>query len=77
MKVDIDFLMKSVHARNEVNKWLTNRPYTGLDVTDVASLVDGFDYLGKLLAELTGNDITKEAEQLNQPTVQVTYLDGE
>lgn len=76
MKVDVEFLVKSVQARNEVAKWLTNRPYTGLDVTDVATLVDGYDYLGKILAEITGQEIpTHQQEQISTPTVQVTYLE--
>jgi hypothetical protein len=78
MKVDVEFLLRSVEARNEVAKWLTNRPYTGLDVTDVAMLVDGYDYLGKVLAEITGQDIpTFAQEQIDKPTVQVTYLEEE
>ena len=79
MKVDLEFLLKTVAARNDVAKWLAERPYTGLDVTDVALLVDGYDYIGKILAEITGHDIIKEyqQEQLNKPTVQVTYLDEE
>ncbi len=76
MKVDLEFLVKSVEARNEVAKWLKNRPYTGLDVTDVAMLVDGYDYLGKILAEITGQDIpVYQQEQINKPTVQVTYTE--
>lgn len=79
MKVDVDFLLKTVAARNDVAKWLAERPYTGLDVTDVALLVDGYDYIGKILAEITGHDIVKEyqQQQLGQATVNVTYLDGD
>ena len=78
MNIDIEFLMKTVAARNDVAKWLAERPYTGLDVTDVALLLDGYDYLGKLLADLTGTDIKNHTqEQLKQPTMNITFLDGE
>ena len=78
MNIDIEFLMKTVAARNDVAKWLAERPYTGLDVTDVALLLDGYDYLGKVLADLTGTDIKKHTqEQLKQPTMNITFLDGE
>ena len=63
MNIDVEFLLKSVHARNEIVNWLLNRPSVGLDVTDVAMLCDGFDYLGKVLAEVTGKDL-KELTQL-------------
>ena len=56
-QIDIEFLMKTVHARNDVKDWLENRPRVGLDVTDVALLVQGYDYLGSILAELTNNTI--------------------
>lgn len=49
--MDINLLMKYVHARNEVANWLDGRPAVGLDVTDVLDLVNGFDYLGGLLAD--------------------------
>lgn len=79
MNVDVEFLLKTVAARNDVAKWLAERPYTGLDVTDVAMLVDGYDYIGRILAEITGRDIVKEyqQQQLNQPTIQISSLDGE
>lgn len=57
--MDINLLMKYVHSRNEVANWLHGRPAVGLDVTDVADLVDGFDYLGNLLAKYYEGDIDK------------------
>lgn len=59
MNVDVEFLLKTVHARNEVVNWLLNRPNVGLDVTDVAMLCDGYDYLGKILAQVTGKDLNE------------------
>lgn len=59
LNVDVEFLMKSVSARNDVVNWLNERPYVGLDVTDVEQLARGFDYLGQLLAELTGTDLNE------------------
>lgn len=44
-------------ARNDVVNWLNERPHVGLDVTDVEQLARGFDYLGQLLAEITGTSI--------------------
>ena len=63
MDINMDLLLKSVHARNEIVNWLNNRPQVGLDVTDIAMLCNGFDYLGRLLAEVTGEDL-KEFTQL-------------
>ena len=79
MNVDVEFLLKTVAARNDVAKWLAERPRTGLDVTDVALLLDGYDYLGKFLAEITGTDISKEFDQkhLTQPTMTISFLDEE
>jgi len=63
MDINMDLLLRSVHARNEIVNWLNNRPQVGLDVTDIALLCDGFDYLGRVLAEVTGKDL-KEFTQL-------------
>ena len=63
MDINMDLLLRSVHARNEIVNWLNNRPQVGLDVTDIAMLCNGFDYLGRLLAEVTGEDL-KEFTQL-------------
>lgn len=79
MKVDVEFLLKTFAARNDVAKWLAERPRTGLDVTDVALLLEGYDYLGRFLAEITGTDISKEynTEQLSKPTMTISFLDEE
>ena len=62
MNVDKKLVMESIQARIDVGDWLQNRPYVGLDVTDVAKLVEGFDYFGKLIAELTGSNISNIEE---------------
>ena len=59
MKIDVELLLRSVEARDRVVTWLLNRPNVGLNVTDVALLCDGFDLMGKALAELTGQDINQ------------------
>ena len=59
MNIDVELLLRSVEARDRVVTWLLNRPNVGLDVTDVAMLCDGFDYLGKIIAEITGTDLNK------------------
>lgn len=59
MNIDVELLLKSVEARDRVVTWLLNRPNVGLNVTDVALLCDGFDLMGKALAELTGQDINQ------------------
>ena len=65
MNIDVELLLRSVEARDRVVTWLLNRPNVGLDVTDVAVLCDGYDLMGKALAELTGQDITQMSpEQL-------------
>lgn len=58
MNVDKKLVMEAIQARIDVGDWLQNRPYVGLDVTDVAKLVEGFDYFGKLISELTGDNIS-------------------
>lgn len=59
MNIDVELLLRSVEARDRVVTWLLNRPNVGLNVTDVALLCDGFDLMGKALAELTGQDINQ------------------
>ena len=59
MNIDYEFLVKTVNARRDVGAWLQNRPYTGLDVTDVELLAQGYDYLAYLIKDLTGNDPTE------------------
>lgn len=74
MNVDIDFLRESVAARRDVVKWLNERPYTGLSVKDVETLVNGFDYLAKIIKDLTGEDPTDYCnQQLEQPKMTITY----
>lgn len=75
MNIDIDFLRSTVEARRDVNKWLNERPYTGLDVTDVELLLRGYDYLAMIIKDLTGqNPVDNIALQLNKPTI--TWCDG-
>lgn len=55
--VDVDFLQKVAQARIDVDNWLRNRPHVGLDVTDVALMVEGFDYLVGVIKMLSEEDI--------------------
>lgn len=71
MNIDIDFLRKTAAARHDVGEWLHNRPKIGLDVTDVATLCSGFDYLIDIIKDITGEDL------IGHRSVQVTYLDIE
>lgn len=74
MNVDVEFLREAVSARRDVVKWLNERPYTGLSVNDVDTLVQGFDYLAKIIKDLTGEDPTEYChEQLEQPKMTITY----
>jgi hypothetical protein len=76
MNVDLDFLRKAAAARRDVGSWLENRPRVGLDVSDVAIMVSGFDYLIEIIAEISGTDLKEftEPEQLHS-TMQITFLD--
>ena len=69
MNIDVELLLRSVEARDRVVTWLLNRPNVGLNVTDVALLCDGFDLMGKALAELTGNNIAN----INQIKIEGNY----
>lgn len=74
MNVDIEFLKKTVDARRDVVKWLNERPYTGLSVTDVDLVVQGYDYLVKIIRDITGEDLTDYTHvQIEQPTMTITY----
>lgn len=80
MKIDYEFLVKTVNARKDVGEWLRNRPYTGLDVTDVQLLADGFDYLAYLIKDLTGTDPTEFVVQQvdkdgREATIQLNFGD--
>lgn len=61
--VDVDFLQKAAQARVDVENWLRNRPNVGLDVTDVALMVEGFDYLVGLIKMLS-EDAVNVYEQI-------------
>jgi len=74
MNVDLEFLREAVSARSDVVKWLNERPYTGLSVKDVDTLVQGFDYLAKIIKDLTGEDPTEKChQQIEQPKITITY----
>ena len=78
MNIDIEFLKKTVEARRDVVKWLNERPYTGLDVTDVDLVVQGYDYLAKIIKDLTGSDPTAYSSvQIQQPTMTIIYGEDE
>lgn len=74
MDIDVKFLRDSVNARRDVGKWLNERPNRGLDVTDVATLCAGYDYLVEIIKDITGEDISGP-EQLGHDSMQVTFLD--
>lgn len=76
MNVDLHFLRKTAAARRDVGNWLENRPRVGLDVSDVAIMVSGFDYLIEIITEISGTDLKEftEPEQLHS-TMQITFLD--
>lgn len=59
MNIDVEFLRKTVAARSDVVKWLNGRPYTGLSVTDVDLVIQGYDYLARIIKDLTGEDPTE------------------
>jgi hypothetical protein len=79
MNVDLDFLRETYNARLDIGKWLNERPKVGLDVTDIATLVDGYDYLIKIVKDITGEDLLQnvptQVEDKNSPSVQITFLD--
>lgn len=72
MNIDLNFIRQTVEARRDVGKWLDGRPKVGLDVTDVATLCAGYDYLANIIRELTGSDPTSES---HHTSMQITYLD--
>ena len=74
MDIDIEFLKKTVNARRDVGQWLNERPKVGLDVTDVATMVEGFDYLVDIIKDITGTDLAGP-EQVGHQSMQVTFLD--
>ena len=77
MQVDYEFLKKVVDARRDVGAWIANRPYTGLDVRDVESLVAGFDYLGNIIQQLTGeNPVEFVQPAITGTTPTITITDG-
>lgn len=74
MNIDLEFLKKTVDARRDVVKWLNERPYTGLSVSDVDLLVQGYDYLAKILRDVTGDDLTNySTAHIEQPQMTITY----
>lgn len=74
MNIDVEFLRKTVAARRDVVKWLNERPYTGLSVTDVDLVIQGYDYLAKIIKELTGEDPTEpDHVQIERPIMTITY----
>lgn len=75
MNVDIEFLKKTANARYDVGNWLMNRPNIGLDVTDVATLVGGFDYLAYIIKQLTGKDVVSSSDHVEvyHPEITITY----
>ena len=73
MNVDLEFLRKTVNARQDIVRWLNERPNVGLNVTDIAALVDGYDYLAKIIKDLTGQDPVEEVLKLEEPTINITY----
>lgn len=78
MNIDVEFLRKTVAARRDVVKWLNERPYTGLSVEDVDLVVQGYDYLARIIKDLTGEDPTEHNHvQIEQPTMTISFLDEE
>ena len=76
MNIDVEFLRETVAARCDVVKWLNERPYTGLSVKDVETLVKGYDYLASIIRDVTGTDPTDFSHvQIEQPTMTITYGD--
>ena len=74
MNIDVEFLKETVDARRDVVKWLNERPYTGLSVTDVETLVKGYDYLASIVRDLTGTDPTDfNHVQVERPIMTITY----
>lgn len=74
MNIDIELIKEVASARWFVGKWLNERPNAGLDVTDVATLCVGIDYLVKVIKDITGEDIT--VGQLgNTSNMEVTFLE--
>lgn len=53
---DLRFLNKAARARVDVGDWLQNRPHVGLDITDVGLVIDGFDYMVRLLKQIAADD---------------------
>ena len=52
LDIDINLLKTVARARIDVGNWLQNRPHVGLDVTDVALVLEGFDYLVDILKQV-------------------------
>lgn len=72
MNIDLDFLRDTYNARVDIGKWLNERPKVGLDVTDIATLVDGYDYLLWVIKDITGEDLTPN-KQVEQSNITITY----
>lgn len=53
---DDELIFDAIQARARILEWYNNRPYVGLDVTDVDKLLAGFDVLGR---KLYGKDLDK------------------
>lgn len=74
--IDIEILRQAANARRDVGKWLNERPNVGLDITDVAVLAAGFDYLVEIIKELTGEDLNDYThQQIGESAMQITFLD--
>ena len=73
MDINVEFLRETVNARRDVGKWLNERPNRGLDVTDVATLCAGYDYLVEIIKDITGEDLA--AQQIEHNSMEVTFLD--
>lgn len=74
MNIDVAFLRQTAEARRDVGKWLNERPNVGLDVTDVAMMVAGFDYLVKIIQDLTGEDVIDEEKKVGHSSIQIISL---
>jgi hypothetical protein len=78
MKVDIEFLRDTYNARLDVGRWLNERPNRGLDVTDVATVVAGYDYLVHIIKEITGEDLLDNLPKAipeEESNIKLTILD--
>ena len=51
-------IMESIQSRIDIGTWFRERPNVGLDITDIAKLCDGYDYLFELLFGGTHSQLT-------------------